>query len=147
MRLITYFTPITAILLFLNSCLYEKESDLVVQIPPETICDTCTSCDTCDIVNLCITEKTDSISFELHILPILETNCFGCHNEANANSKGSGYEFDTYTEISNFTKNGLILPQVKHESGATPMPYNKTKLDECSINTLQIWIEQGSLNN
>ena len=46
-----------------------------------------------------------------------------------------------------YVENGKILKTIKHEVGINPMPQNASQLGDCSINTIEAWINQGALNN
>lgn len=96
--------------------------------------------DVCDTLN--------PISYSEQIWPVINTNCVGCHN----NSLQSGsVNLSSYsnillqvTTLRNDTP--VIVGVIKQLPGFVPMPPSGM-FDTCTIRTIELWIEQGSLNN
>lgn len=93
-------------------------------------------------------DTLSAISYNQHILPILQNNCVSCHNSTPANG---GVLLNSYTEVANAvntTKNGtpLLLGAIRRESGFVAMPQGYS-LTDCEIRTIELWVEQGMLNN
>lgn len=86
---------------------------------------------------------TLDISYSLDIQPILSNRCLFCHTGSGAQG---GVRLDSYTELKKHVESGRFLGAVKHVPGYTPMPPSG-KLDECSINKIEAWINLGAENN
>lgn len=93
-------------------------------------------------------DTTGIISFALQVWPVIQNNCLGCHNSGNANS---GVDLSNYTKISLYASTlrnsvPVLSGVINHKSGFVAMPQSG-KLDECTIRTIDRWIQQGILNN
>jgi hypothetical protein len=83
----------------------------------------------------------DTISFSNDIMPILQANCIGCHDQGNASG---GYDFSTYTSVS--ANSNAILNSMK-ANGYQLMPIGGPALPDSTIQKITCWIEQGKLDN
>ena len=83
-------------------------------------------------------------TFSGNVLPILNNRCNSCHSGA---SPSGGITLTTYTDVMKYVNNGSLMGSINHASGFSPMPKNTTKLSSCEIDTIQKWIDSGSLNN
>lgn len=106
----------------LSSCYYDVEEEIY----PTTEC-----------------TKAD-MSFQTDILPILEDNCYECHDAAN---NFGGITLEGHNQLKTYVNNGELLGVIKHESGFSPMPKNATKLLDCEIEKIEAWIIDGAPNN
>jgi len=86
----------------------------------------------------------DTISFHEHVAPIIAFNCMPCHNASQASGT---IVLETYADISGLAASGTLLGVVRHEPGFLQMPKDKPKLRECEIRALEVWVNQGTLNN
>ncbi len=111
-----------SLIVFLQSCTYDKE-----MLVPATTCP--------DTVN---------VSFAGSIQPLLRANCFSCHG--NGSNLGN-VSLDTYDEVKALAASGRLLGSISHLAGFAPMPAGADKLDDCSINAVRIWIDEGTRNN
>lgn len=111
---------------FLFSCYTDKEELLYPAV----------SCD-----------DLQDISFSDDVTPILENQCFACHNTANSASLGSSIVLESYSNFKFATESLGLLAAIKHESGSPQMPKNGAKLSDCDISTIETWINEGSLDN
>jgi len=98
---------------------------------PETSCDTAAA-----------------IEFSTQVWPVIENNCLSCHNSS---LSSGGVNLDSFQQIKNYSetlRNGtpVIVGVINYMNGFANMPPSK-KLDECTIRTIELWIEQGILNN
>lgn len=91
--------------------------------------------DDCDITN---------ISLSTDILPIFEMKCAGCH--ATGVASGS-VVLDTYVGINTVAQSGQLIGALSHAAGFSPMPQGLDQLDECTINKIKSWIDDGALDN
>ena len=105
-------------------CYWENEESL---FPESEICDTL------------------SVSFANDIVPILTNNCYTCHSNLNAPDFTNGIAFEEYADVA--ASAGLIVGAINHQEGFPQMPRNRDKLDTCLINTIEAWVNQGSLEN
>ena len=87
---------------------------------------------------------TVEVSYQIQVAEIMNTNCAfsGCHD---ANSKAFNIDLSSY-EGATAVNEEQLLGSIQHSSGYIPMPQGSTQLDECSINTLQAWYNQGLAN-
>ena len=88
---------------------------------------------------------TLDVSFASEVVPILRNNCFSCHSNANSADFASGLSLEEYEDVSALSDR--IVGAVKHNSGYIPMPQGNEQLDSCQIETIEAWVNQGSLNN
>lgn len=87
---------------------------------------------------------TTSVSYSKQILPILEDNCYTCHQGAAASS---GIDLSNFTTLQAHVANGDLVSAVTHTGTVTPMPYELPMLPTCEVNTIVAWVDQGALNN
>lgn len=85
-----------------------------------------------------------SVSFSKDILPLIEKHCWECHG---AESPTHGIALDSYENIIIFGQEGTLYSSIVHDGNAAPMPWQKPKLDTCSITMVKKWIKQGMKNN
>lgn len=94
--------------------------------------------------NECIEDcNTESVSFESDITPIVSNNCLSCHSGPNPNGD---VLLTNYNEISGIAQSGLLMDVLTASNGAPKMPQGGT-LDNCSIDKIEKWINDGSPNN
>jgi cytochrome c5 len=89
----------------------------------------------CDTVN---------ISYTQDIQPIFDNNCTMCHTGP---TPPAGFSLVDYENAVVVAKSGRLLGAVKHESGYLAMPQGANKLDDCSINKLEAWINLSYPDN
>lgn len=87
---------------------------------------------------------TTNVTFSGKVKPVLDNNCVGCHNTANASGS---VNLDGFSNITPYVNNGKLMGTISHTSGFSPMPKNGNKLSDCQINVVQIWINKGANNN
>lgn len=112
---------IISLVVFLQSCTYDKE-----MLPAPGCSDTA------------------NVSFAASIQPLLRANCFSCHG--NGSSFGD-VSLETYDDVRSLAVNGRLFGSISHLAGFDAMPEGADKLDECSINAVKIWIDEGAKNN
>jgi mono/diheme cytochrome c family protein len=89
---------------------------------------------------------TTSVSYSTDILPILESNCYGCHGSGNTGGSG-GISLDGYSNLKVYADNGFLVGNVRHDAGFVGMPYGLPKLPDCEVNKIVAWVNQGAENN
>ena len=81
---------------------------------------------------------SDTISFNIDILPIIQSNCAGCHNNSN------GY---TFTNHQNISFNYAAIVGSMKGIGYQLMPQDGPAIPDSSIQKIQCWVNQGMRNN
>jgi hypothetical protein len=87
---------------------------------------------------------TTDVSYSKQILPILEDNCYTCHQGATASS---GIDLSNFATLQAHVANGDLVSAVTHTGSVTPMPYELPMLPSCEVNTIVAWVHQGALDN
>jgi hypothetical protein len=108
--------------LFVSGCYYDNEEELYP-------------------VNTC---NTIEMSYNTDVLPILQDNCYTCHDQA---SNLGGVTLEGYANLINYVENGKLLGVIKHEQGFPEMPLGNPQLAQCQIDKIEAWVNQGSPNN
>ena len=118
------FAAVAAIgfIAFLQSCTYDKEVIVPVSSCPDTL----------------------NVSFVARVAPLLRANCFSCHG--NGSTEGN-VSLETYDKIRALAESGRLLGSISHDAGFAAMPEGAGKLDDCSIETVRAWIQEGAENN
>ena len=120
--LLTIVAFLISFFAFLQGCTYDKEA--LISRP------NCTD--------------TLNVSFAASIEPLLRAHCFSCHGNGSA---FGGVSLDTYDDVNALAASGRLLGAISHSAGFAPMPDGADKLDDCSINAVRIWIDEGARNN
>lgn len=92
-----------------------------------------------------VTCDTSNVKYSVEIKNILTTNCYSCHSGTGAS--GGGNVFNTYADLQGYITAGLVLGNVMHSPGFSPMPKGGNKLNDCDIAKIRTWIRNGALNN
>jgi hypothetical protein len=93
---------------------------------------------------------TNNVTFSGVIWPeIIQKNCFGCHNGANASG---GIHLENHSQIATAAnipagQPGSLWGAINHAAGNSPMPKNQPQLSDCKIDQVRKWIEAGTPNN
>jgi mono/diheme cytochrome c family protein len=111
-------------ILCMAACTYNKEE---IIRPPAGICD------------------TTAMTYNGQIAAIFSANCYSCH--AGSASSGAGIKLDNYNIAQAYAISGILLKSVKHQSGASAMPKNASKLDACTISKIEAWVNRGAPQN
>lgn len=91
--------------------------------------------------------NTDSVTYAGTIVPILETNCYTCHDASNAPTFAEGIILEGYNNIMIQVNKGRLLGAIRHQPGFTAMPRNLPQLPECTIQEIETWVEAGAPDN
>ena len=84
----------------------------------------------------------DAVSYKDDIQKILKDNCGSCHT---GSSPDGGYALDSYTGVK--ASVSRLVGVVKHSPGFSPMPKGGNKIDACSIEKIEKWVQDGALDN
>ncbi len=93
--------------------------------------------------NTCIGCDTLNYKFAADIWPILNTNCYGCHNNS---SPGGNIYIRNYSDVQGMASDGSLMGSLLG-NGYHLMPKNTTGLQSCKITQIQKWINDGAQNN
>ena len=89
-----------------------------------------------------VVNQIDTVSYSLDVVPLLESQCYECHDA------GNGIVFDTYPQLLIFVENDdLLLRVIRHEPGVPAMPLGAPMLSVSQISLIEDWVEQGALDN
>lgn len=88
--------------------------------------------------------ETQDVTYTSTILPILQNNCYSCHNQA---ANNGNVTLEGHSNLLRYVNNGQLLGAIRHESGFSPMPQNAAQLVECDIAKIEAWIDAGAPNN
>ena len=97
-----------------------------------------------EVNNTC---NTDSITYSATIQPVLEQYCYRCHSNADAQVAGNNIKLEDYSDVIIQVNNQRLYGSIAHQSGYSPMPKDGGRLNDCFINQLSAWIEQGAPEN
>jgi len=90
---------------------------------------------------------TDSVTYSGTIVPILEANCYTCHDANNASTFADGILLEGYENLMVQVNKGRLLGALKHQPGFTAMPRNLPQLPDSTICKIEVWIAAGALDN
>ncbi len=91
----------------------------------------------------CVIDTTLQVTYTADIAPLLATNCAlgGCHN---SKSRQSGLDLSTYADARKIALNDKLINRVTGSGSIMPP---SGSLRQCDIDKLQIWVNEGALNN
>lgn len=112
------FAVSAVLLLMYGGCYYDNEEALYPGL--NSACDTV------------------SVTFTGTIEPMLSSNCWSCHSDANA-AFGGGVKMQSLADVK--TNAVKALAAINH-TGPKPMPPNG-KLKPCQVTQFDIWIKKG----
>lgn len=87
---------------------------------------------------------TTDISYSVHIQPVLNTYCVGCHKGANPSG---GVSLDSHVGVAQVAASGKLLGSIYHLDGFVPMPQNGDPLSACTIAQVKAWVDSGTPDN
>lgn len=91
--------------------------------------------------------NTENVTYSKTIKPILTASCYSCHSASTASSFGAGINLENYSQLIAVVNNGKLLGAVTHSPGYPAMPQGGAKLDNCTIEKIKAWINNGAANN
>ena len=83
---------------------------------------------------------TIGVKYSTHIQPLIKNNCLGCHTS-------SGTLLTTYDNVKAKVTDGKLYGSITWSTGFTKMPQGGSKLSDCQIRAVKIWIDAGAPNN
>lgn len=103
---------------------------------------------------------TTKVSYANDILPILQQNCFECHQTGGKGEHASGLNMETYEGIMKGTKYGpvinpgdslsstIVLLVEGRANSVIKMPHDgRPSLSDQQVHAIKTWIDQGAQNN
>ena len=66
---------------------------------------------------------------------------------SNTTTANGNVKLHTYAEVKKHVDNGNLAGTINHLSGYKAMPPTGTKMSECNLRTIQLWINDGAPNN
>jgi hypothetical protein len=118
---------IVLITILIYGCYYDSEERLYPKLDQ-----------TCD---------TTGVTFSKSILPVLQTNCFGCHGTTEYSASGGNVNLGDFAQLKQFIEQGNFYGAITHNPLYSPMPKGGVKIDTCSVTKIKIWIDKGALDN
>ena len=109
-----------------------------------------TSCtnDKADVIYPAPSCDTSFISLDSNLTPIMEANCFRCHNAENAPINGGNYNLEDLSTLQNAVSSGELISAIKQDNPLIPyMPQDGGKLSDCEINMFIRWKNEGVPDN
>jgi hypothetical protein len=117
---------ILVVMVSASSCYYDKE-ELLYGVPDAPCKDTITS-----------------NSYSQQVVPVLNQYCYSCHT---GSYPSGGIQMGSYLSDKALGQNGKLTGTIRHFPGYIPMPQGMPKLNNCAIESIQRWIDNGMLNN
>jgi mono/diheme cytochrome c family protein len=106
------------------------------------------------------TVATTKVSYASDILPILQQNCFECHQTGGKGEKASSLNMETYEGLLKGTKYGpvinpgdslsstIVLLVEGRANSVIKMPHDgRPSLSDQQVHAIKTWIDQGAQNN
>ncbi len=91
------------------------------------------------LVNMC--DTVSAIKYSKQVSTVFNGYCNSCHSAA---LKNGNVILDNYSDV--LASKTRIIGSMRHSSGYKAMPPG-TSVDECSIREVEIWIQNGAINN
>jgi hypothetical protein len=88
--------------------------------------------------------NTDQVTYRGTVLPILQRECYTCHDNL---SQNGGISLEGYSKLLISVDNGSLLGAIRHEQGFSAMPDGLPRLNACTIEKIEKWIEEGAQDN
>lgn len=117
-----YLLIILSLMFLFSSCYYDSQEDLY---PKSGICD------------------TTNVTYESSIKPIMQQYCTGCHGSSNPSA---GIDLSTYDLCIQYGQDGSLYGSMLQDGSYSDMPKNANRVDDCTLNKIQIWINNGYPN-
>ena len=136
-----FFLPVFFVSLLFSACYYDNLEDLYPKNPLDSLLNT----NTCD--------TSVAVSYTKDIKPILDDRCgtSSCHSATSA----SGIDLSAHDKVTLFTSlnadGSSVLYSVVNwddKASVSKMPKGaSSKMDDCSLAKIRLWIKAGAPNN
>lgn len=117
---------IAATVLLATGCFYDRYEDMY---PANS--------STCDTTN---------VTYSGSVAPLMSTYCTGCHG---ANSPSAGIDLSSYTALKSYldASEATFYSSIIQDGQASAMPQGGSKMTDCNIRKIKIWLDAGKPNN
>jgi len=86
---------------------------------------------------------TTSVTFNNSVKPITDAYCVSCHG---GSAPSGNVKVESYNDIKSLADDGRLVNVINGSNGYPVMPEG-SKLPDCLIRTIEIWVEAGAPNN
>jgi hypothetical protein len=86
----------------------------------------------------------ETVSFATNVAPVIQSNCFSCHNNG---FRLGNVSLEGFANVKAVAQSGKLLGVITHSAGFPAMPKGAAKLNACDIKTIEKWVQSGSQNN
>lgn len=111
----------------LSSCTFDNEEGLGIDPVDPNAC------------------ETTDVSFSQTVFPLLSGSAYGCVGCHQGSGASAGIRLDSHAEVVRWQDR--MIGAIAHESGFSPMPKGRAKMNDCEIDQIRSWIAAGSLDN
>ncbi|MFN5794603.1 MAG: hypothetical protein ACK455_07385 [Bacteroidota bacterium] len=89
---------------------------------------------------------TTNVKYSVQVKTIIDANCKGCHS---GSSPQGSIDLSTYELVKAQVTLNKLYESISHTGEVSPMPKSnpQTKLSDCQIRAVKIWIDAGAPNN
>ncbi|MEZ4688545.1 MAG: c-type cytochrome domain-containing protein [Bacteroidia bacterium] len=87
---------------------------------------------------------TTNVSWAQFVKPTLDTWCVGCHN---ARGPSGGIVLETLANVRSVQSNNQFYGAISHQAGFSQMPQGQARLDQCTLDKIKSWIDDGMKDN
>lgn len=94
-------------------------------------------------VDCAVVVDTQNVTFSKTILPLLATNCLGCHKTG---SISGGVNLESYASVKIYVDNKRLSGAINNLTGYSAMP-PIGKLTDCQLAVVKKWIDAGAKND
>jgi hypothetical protein len=84
------------------------------------------------------------VSFEFDVFPVIDKYCKGCHSGKNP---WAGLFLRDYEEVKVIADSGKLVGVISHDTGFPQMPMNQSRLLQCDIDKIRMWVDEGAPDN
>ncbi len=88
--------------------------------------------------------NTANVTYGGVVEPLLKSKCYKCHDAANNNGN---ITLEGYNNLKKYVDSGQLLGAIKHSLGYSQMPKNEGQLVDCNIQKIEVWVNDGALQN
>jgi len=87
---------------------------------------------------------TEDVRFSTTIWPVIQSHCTGCHSGP---TPTGGVLLDNYSNIKKVADDGRLFGVTNWADGYKRMPFGGKKLDPCTLEKINTWLESGAPDN
>ena len=88
--------------------------------------------------------NSENVSFSAEVKPLIDNHCKGCHS---GESPSGNVKLDGYDNIKEKADDGRLYGAISWANGYKQMPKDQNQLDDCTLDKIKSWIDNGALNN